>query len=296
MSETAFAGAVELGLIFGFVAIGVYLSFRVLDFPDLTVDGSFPLGACVCAAMVSAGVDPWMATLAALAAGLCAGAVTAALSIKLRILGLLAGILTMTALYSVNLRIMGKPNLALLNEPTVFLVAERLGVHYPWVTVCVAGVLVLASTAATRWLLGTQWGLALRATGVNARMARAQGVDTASVTFVGLALSNGLVAVGGALFAQANGFADVTSGIGTIVVGLASVILGETLFRGRSLGWLLLGVVAGSVVYRIAVQAALSADGAGLQPSDLSLVTAVLVTAAMVVPRIGSLTTRRSAA
>jgi len=286
VSQIAFAGAVEVGLIFSFVALGVFLSFRVLDFPDLTTDGSFPLGAAVCATLVTAGCNPWLATAVAMASGMAAGLLTGLMTLRFKILGLLAGILTMTALYSINLRVMGRPNIALLNEPVIFSVGERMGASYPWTNSAVLGLLVCATVAGLAWFLATDLGLAMRATGVNARMARAQGVNTAAMTYLGLALSNGLIATGGALFAQANGFADVTSGIGTIVVGLASVILGEKFVRSRRLVALLFGTVLGSIAYRIAVQAALSGDGAGLRPSDLSLITALMVAVAMVVPHV----------
>jgi len=286
VSEIAFAGAVEVGLIFSFVALGVFLSFRVLDFPDLTTDGSFPLGAAVCATLITSGCNPWIATAVAMAGGMAAGLLTGLMTLRFRILGLLAGILTMTALYSINLRVMGRPNIALLNEPVIFSVGEHMGMPYPWTNTAVLAMLVCVAVAGLAWFLATDVGLAMRATGVNARMARAQGVNTAAMTYLGLALSNGLIAVGGALFAQANGFADVTSGIGTIVVGLASVILGEKFIRSRRMAALLFGTVLGSVAYRVAVQAALSGDGAGLRPSDLSLITAVMVAVAMVVPHV----------
>lgn len=286
MNAIALAGAIEVGLIYGFVAIGVYLSFRVLDFPDLTADGSLPLGAGVAATAILSGWNPWLATIAAAIAGALAGLTTAVLVLRFRILGLLAGILTMTALYSINLRIMGRPNVALLQQHTVFDFAAGLGVTYPWITVATAAVLVASTVAGLAWFLSTERGLAIRATGVNSRMARAQGISTSATTATGLAISNALVAFGGALFAQANGFADVTSGIGTIVIGLASLILGETFFRSGTLSVLLAASVIGSIAYRLAVQFALSFDGLGLRAADLSLITACLVGAALILPRL----------
>ncbi|MCA0255408.1 MAG: ABC transporter permease [Proteobacteria bacterium] len=286
MSLIAFWGAVELGLVYAFVALGVYLAFRVLDFPDLTVDGSFPLGAAVTAVLIVAGVNPWLAALVAMLAGATAGVVTAMLNVRFRILNLLASILTMIALFSVNLRVMGKPNVALINADTMISPFFGLGLRDYLVRPLFVGVLAVIALILVWRFLESDAGLAMRATGANARMARAQGVNTDRQIYLGMALSNALVALGGALFAQTNGFADVTSGIGTIVVGLAAVIIGETLFGARTLLFALIGCVIGSILYRIAIQLALSIDGIGLQASDLNFVTAVLVTVALVLPRL----------
>lgn len=286
MSLIAFWGAVELGLVYAFVALGVYLAFRVLDFPDLTVDGSFPLGAAVTAVLIVAGVNPWLAALVAMLAGATAGVVTAILNVRFRILNLLASILTMIALFSVNLRVMGKPNVALINADTMISPFFGLGLRDYLVRPLFVGVLAVIALILVWRFLESDAGLAMRATGANARMARAQGVNTDRQIYLGMALSNALVALGGALFAQTNGFADVTSGIGTIVVGLAAVIIGETLFGARTLLFALIGCVIGSILYRIAIQLALSIDGIGLQASDLNFVTAVLVTVALVLPRL----------
>ena len=286
MSLIAFWGAVELGLVYAFVALGVYLAFRVLDFPDLTVDGSFPLGAAVTAVLIVAGVNPWLAALVAMLAGATAGVVTAMLNVRFRILNLLASILTMIALFSVNLRVMGKPNVALINADTMISPFFGLGLRDYLVRPLFVGVLAVIALIIVWRFLESDAGLAMRATGANARMARAQGVNTDRQIYLGMALSNALVALGGALFAQTNGFADVTSGIGTIVVGLAAVIIGETLFGARTLLFALIGCVIGSILYRIAIQLALSIDGIGLQASDLNFVTAVLVTVALVLPRL----------
>lgn len=286
MSQIAFWGAVELGLVYAFVAIGVYLAFRVLDFPDLTVDGSFPLGAAVTAVLITAGFNPWLATLVAMVAGAIAGIVTATLNVRFRILNLLASILTMIALFSVNLRVMGKPNVALLNQDTMLTPFYGLGLPDFYVRPLFVGLLAVIVVVLVWRFLESDAGLAMRATGTNARMARAQGVETGRQIYLGIALSNALVALGGGLFAQTNGFADVTSGVGTIVVGLAAVIVGETLFGARGLLIALIGCVAGSIIYRIAIQLALSTDVLGLEPSDLNLVTAVLVTIALVLPRL----------
>ena len=233
VSLIAFWGAVELGLVYAFVAIGVYLAFRVLDFPDLTVDGSFPLGAAVAAVLIIAGVNPWLAAAAAMVAGAIAGLVTAMLNVRFRILNLLASILTMIALFSVNLRIMGKPNVALINADTMISPFFGLGLRDFYVRPLFVGILVVVAVVLVWRFLESDAGLSMRATGANPRMARAQGVDTSGQIYLGIALSNALVALGGALFAQTNRFADVTSGVGTIVVGLAAVIIGETLFGAR---------------------------------------------------------------
>lgn len=286
MSQIAFWGAVELGLVFAFVAIGVYLAFRVLDFPDLTVDGSFPLGAAVAAVLIVAGVNPWLATLVAMAAGSLAGLVTATLNVRFKILNLLASILTMIALFSVNLRVMGKPNVALLNQETMISPFYGLGLPEFYVRPLFVGVLVLLAVFLVWRFLESDAGLAMRATGANSRMARAQGVQTGNQIYLGMAISNALVALGGALFAQTNGFADVTSGVGTIVVGLAAVIVGESLFGNRGLLIALIGCVFGSILYRLAIQLALSTDALGLKASDLNFVTAVLVAIALILPRL----------
>jgi len=284
MTTFALLGAIEIGLVFSLVALGVFLSFRVLSFPDLTVDGSFPLGAAVSATLIVAGVNPWLATAVAIAAGAAAGLVTAFLNVRLRILNLLASILTMIALYSINLRIMGKPNVALLQQDTVLTPFYDLGLTQAEVKPIFMAVLLIVVIALLWRFLVSDFGLAMRATGANARMARAQGIATSEQIYVGMALSNGLVALAGAMFAQTNGFADVTSGVGTIVVGLAAVILGETLFRSRSMLIVLAACMIGSIVYRVALALALNTPALGLEASDLQLVTAVLVILALILP------------
>jgi putative ABC transport system permease protein len=285
MSAFAFFGAIELGLVYAFVALGVFLSFRVLNFPDLTVDGSFPLGAAVTAVMIVAGWNPWLAMGLACLAGALAGLVTAFVSVRFHILHLLASILTMIALFSVNLRIMGRPNIAVLNRETVLTPFYDLGVQ-PYLVRPLFVLVVAAGVAALLALfLRTDLGLAMRATGANQRMARAQGVRVGAQIMAGVALSNALVALAGAFFAQTNGFADVTSGVGTIVVGLAAVIVGETLLPFGGMFVAVAACVLGSVLYRLAVQLALSLDFLGLTPSDLNLATAVLVLVTLILPR-----------
>ncbi|UWF66465.1 MULTISPECIES: ABC transporter permease [unclassified Brucella] len=287
MSQIAFWGAVELGLVFAFVAIGVYLAFRVLDFPDLTVDGSFPLGAAVTGVLILAGYNPWLAAAIAMVAGAAAGLMTATLNVRFRILNLLASILTMIALFSVNLRVMGRPNIALINQDTMLTPFFGHGIPEYYVRPLFLFVLVAITVFIVWRFLESDMGLAMRATGANPRMARAQGVRTDRQIYLGMAISNALVALGGSLFAQTNGFADVTSGVGTIVVGLAAVIIGETLLRSRYILVILIGCVAGSIIYRIAIQLALSnGDIVGLQASDLNIATALLVTFALILPRL----------
>ncbi|GAA3586711.1 MULTISPECIES: ABC transporter permease [Marinobacter] len=286
LSEIAFYGALETGLIYGLVAFGIYLSFRVLDFPDLTVDGSFPLGAAVAAILILQGVNPWLATGAAVLAGMAAGAVTALLNVKLNILNLLASILTMIALYSVNLRIMGRPNVALLGEETVLEWWYDTFDYLPYHTVPVllfAIVVVIGMILLWRFMK-SETGLAMRATGANARMARAQGIATGAMIVLGVALSNGLVGLAGALFAQSQGAADVTMGVGVIVIGLASLIGGEAVITPSTVIKALLACVVGAIMYRLAIALALNANFMGLQAQDLNLITAVLVTLAIVLP------------
>jgi putative ABC transport system permease protein len=284
MSLIQFLGAIEIGLVFGLVGLGVFLSFRVLNFPDLTVDGSFPLGAAVCATLIVHGVNPWLATLAAMIAGSCAGLVTALLNLRFNILHLLASILTMIALYSINLRIMGKPNVAVIGDPTIIKEFAFIGLTNPQLKPLIAAVIVGIALFLVVRFLASDYGLAMRATGANQRMARAMGVDTRQATYVGMALSNSLVALAGALFAQMNGYADVTMGTGVIVVGLAAVILGEAVCGTRSIVIWAIGCVIGSLIYRMAVAFALNSQFLGITSSDLNLVTAVLVAIALILP------------
>ena len=284
MSLIASLGAIEIGLIFGLVALGVYLSFRVINFPDLTVDGSFPLGGAVAAALIVAGIDPFAATAAAIAAGAAAGALTAWLNVRLRIMQLLASILVMIALYSINLRVMGKPNVALINDPTVFTLFEFGGLPDYVLKPLVLLVIVIAAKVLIDLFFASETGLAMRATGSNPRMARAQGISTDKQTIVGLALSNALVALAGALFVQSQGGADISMGIGTIVIGLAAVIIGETILPARSLVITTAACIVGALLYRFFIALALNSDFIGLQAQDLNLVTAVLVAFALLVP------------
>ncbi len=285
MSSLAFLGAFEIGLVFGLVAFGVYISFRILDFPDLTVDGSFPLGAAVTASLIVADVHPLTATLAAMLSGGLAGVITAWLNVRLKILHLLASILTMIALYSINLRIMGRPNVALLGERTLLTPLETLGLPYYVSTPIAFAVIVTITMLLLIAFFNSETGLAMRATGANPRMARSQGVSTSTMIVLGMAISNALVALAGSMFAQSQGSADVTMGVGTIIVGLASVIGGESILPGRSMTLAFIACLLGSIVYRFAVALALNADFLGLHAQDLNLITAVLVTIAICLPR-----------
>lgn len=286
MSGIAFFGALELGLIYGIVAFGVFLTFRVLDFPDLTVESSFPLGGAIVAACILAGWDPWSASGLAAVGGFIVGILTAFLAVHCGILHLLAGILTMIAGFSINIRIMGRPNLSLLGEDTIFSVANVGGFSEIIFKPLLLAVLVfLLAVFLIRFLL-SETGLAMRATGINVRMVRAQGGNPDFYFYFGLGLSNALVALGGALFSQSAGFADVTTGIGTIIFGLAAVILGQALLRGSAIWVVLLACLLGSVLYRLVIAFALSAGVFGLQASDLNLVTAILVALALIVPKL----------
>ncbi len=275
---------VSQGLLWAIMALGVFLTFRVLDIADLSVEGTFPLGAAVAATLIDAGHSVWLAMLIALVAGCIGGTVTALLTTKLKIPALLSGILTMIGLYSVNLMIMGKANVPLLRSETVFTLTEDLfGVSQVIATLIVGLVATAIVGVIMYWFFGTVLGTAIRATGCNPQMARAQGINTNIMVILGLLISNGLVALSGALVAQSNGFADVGMGTGTIVIGLASVIIGEVLFGTRSFKNWLISVVLGSVVYRAVIAIVLEL---GMPPNDLKLFTAVLVAVALSLPLI----------
>ncbi|SPR96295.1 ABC transporter permease [Cupriavidus taiwanensis] len=284
MSLFSLLGALEIGLIFSLVALGVLISFRILNFPDLTVDGSFPLGGAVAATLIAAGQDPFLATMVAIAAGALAGWITGWLNVRLKIMDLLASILMMIALYSINLRIMGRPNVPLITEPTLFTVLQPEWLPDYVLRPLVLFVVVVAAKVGLDWFFSSQLGLAMRATGANPRMARAQGIPTGRATLAGMALSNALVALAGALFAQTQGGSDISMGIGTIVIGLAAVIIGETILPARRLIWTTLAVVLGAILYRFFIALALNSDFIGLKAQDLNLVTAALVTIALVLP------------
>jgi len=281
MSLTVFYGAIVLGLIYSLMVLGVFLTFRVLNFPDLTVDGSITLGAAAAASLIVSGINPAAATLVAPFAGAAAGLVTGTLHTKFSIPPLLAGILTMIGLYSINLRIMGRPNLPLLRQPTVFEYLSQVGFsprHSEFtLSLLVALVLVLV----LYYFLQTEMGQALRATGDNEIMMRSLGVNTDRMKILGLSISNAIVALCGAILAQYQGFADISMGIGMIIAGLASVIVGEVLLgSARIITWLFAALL-GSVLYRLIIAVVLRL---GFQPTDLKLFTAVIVTIALISP------------
>lgn len=272
---------VAQGLLWSVMAIGVYLTFRSLQIADLSVEGTFPLGAAVAAVLLTKEYSPATAIIAAGIAGMLAGAVTGLLHTKLKIPALLAGILTMIALYSVSLRVMGKANIPLLNIDTVYTSLAFLNLS-PNMTTFVVGLVIAVLTPTLLYMFfGTEIGMALRATGNNQQMIRAMGVNTDNMLLLGLVISNGLVALAGAFIAQNNGFADVGMGIGTIVIGLASVIIGEVLFGAKSVKNSLISVVLGSILYRVVIAVVLYF---GMPPNDLKLLTSILVAIALSLP------------
>jgi putative ABC transport system permease protein len=296
-------GSITIGLILSLLAMGILISFRVVAFEDLTVDGSLTLGGAVVAALIVSGTNPWLATGIACLAGSAAGVTTALLHTRCKVNRLLAGILVMTALYSVNLRIMGRSNIPLLAQPTLLGYAESLAKTFGdgqsavqlgrWeipakdlgVLIVLFGGAILAGIVLYTFFQ-TNLGLAMRAVGDNSQMICALGVDVGWMTTLGLALANGLNALAGALLAQYQGFADVQMGIGMLVWGVASVILGESLVGTRQIGLLITGAIMGSILFRLLVAIALRW---GLNPNDLKLVTAAFVFAAMVIPNLPSL-------
>lgn len=291
-------GSIIIGLILSLLALGMFISFRVFDFPDITAEGSFTFGAATGAALIVAGVNPLLASLIAFFAGMLAGAVTGIIHTRFKINPLLAGILVMTALYSVNLHVMGKSNMPLMNETTVFTWIENLSVSISGTDAVTS---ILGWEVATKnlwilffclltisafclilwWFFRTNIGTAMRATGDNDQMIRALGVNTKSMIIIGIALSNGFIALAGVLLAQYQGFADVQMGIGMMVWGLASVIIGEAIINDNSLGAIIIGAVVGSVLFRLLVAIALRW---GLNPNDLKFITALFVFLALILP------------
>jgi len=308
----ALFGSVEQGIIYAIMALGVYLTFRVLDFPDLTVDGSFVTGAAVAASMIVLGYNPIVATLVAIVAGFIAGCMTGLLNTKGNINPLLSGILMMIALYSINLRIMGatqegsagRSNVPLLNSDTIFSKFQEfwsglgidsainsmlsgMGIKYlpsTYGTILIVIIVTFAIKFIADWFLKTETGLAIRATGDNKRMIRSFSANTDSLVILGLGLSNALVALSGALIAQYGKFADVGLGVGMIVIGLASVIIGEAIFGTKTIVRTTLAVVCGAIIYRIIYMLALRVEF--LDTGDMKLITAVIVILALVLPQL----------
>lgn len=278
MSLYEFLGTIEIGLVFGLVALGAYLSFRILDFPDLTVEGSFPLGAAVLAMLiVDGGWNPWAATFAAACAGFCAGLTTAYLNVRFNILHILSGILLAISLYSINLRIMAGPNKPLLGSKTIFSVFDGWSTPGYVLAPVLIFILVAAVKIGLDLFLSTGIGLSMRAAGANPAMAAANGVDVGRMKLIGIGLANALTALAGGLFAQVFGAADAYMGIGVIIIGLASVIVGMSILPSRTLFQATLACLFGAMLYRFAVAFALNADFLGLKASDVQLVTAGLV-------------------
>ncbi|WP_051286917.1 ABC transporter permease [Paenibacillus taiwanensis] len=272
--------SVEIGLLYAIMAFGVYLTFRILDFPDLTVDGSFTTGAGIAALGITSGMNPFLATLLACIGGGLAGILTGLIHTKGKVNALLSGILMMIALHSINLRIMGRSNITLVNSETLL---SPLTDGFKYEFVLVMGVVAMAIKLLLDLFLKTEIGLALRATGDNARMIRSLGVRTDTTIIIGVGLSNAMVALAGALIAQYQGFADIQLGVGMIVIGLASVIIGEAVFGHRTIVRTTLAVLLGAVLYRLIVAVALQLE---LDSTDLKLLTAVIVIIALTLPMI----------
>lgn len=284
-------GAATLGVIWAIMALGLYLTYRVLNYADLTVDGSLTLGGAMSAVYVASGMQPILAILLATVGGMLAGAATGILHTKFKIPDLLAGILTQFGLYSINLRIMGKANFGLLNETTLFSQIKAMGVPSKWAGLIVGLAFVIILIVLIYCFFGTEIGCALRATGNNPDMVKAMGANTKVYIVLGLVVGNGLVAMSGALLAQYQGYADINMGVGTIVIGLAAIMIGEVLFSKRTYIHRLVGVVIGSIVYRIIIAFVLrislnSNSVIKITADDMKLITAIIVVIALVSPNI----------
>jgi putative ABC transport system permease protein len=290
-------GAVSQGLLWAIMVIGVYLTYRILDIADLSVEGIITLGGFVAARLITVGLAPWLSTLCALAAGLAGGLITGLLHTKLKIPALLSGILTMTAMWSINLRVGDRSNLPLLKVDTVYTpiqelleaqpalagLMKTLGGSKSAASFLVGLIIAIFVALLIYWFFGTELGSAIRATGANPNMVRAQGVDTATMITLGLMISNGLVALSGALIAQAQSFADIQMGIGSIVIGLASLIIGEVLFGTRSFKNSLISIILGAIIYRVIIALVMKA---GLASNDLKLFTAIIVAICLFLPNL----------
>ena len=278
-------GAINLGFLYAFMAMGVFITFRIHDFPDITVDGSFVTGAAVTAVLIVSGVNPFIALALSFFAGAFAGGITAFIHTRFNINGLLAGILVMTGLYSINLHIMGRSNIPLLNQPGIITSLKNINPGLPyeiWLCMVFCGVILIFWFLITLFFR-TDFGITMRAVGNNAAMASASGINVNMIKTIGIALANGLVGLSGSLVAQYQGFADIGMGIGSIVFGLAAVIIGESIIRTKSLYGKILSVIIGSIVFRLMVASALYV---GLNPIDLKLITAFLVLIVLIAPKI----------
>lgn len=280
--------ATSQGLIWGVMVLGLYITFRILDFADLTVDGSLALGGSVSALLISNGINPFLSILVATVAGIIAGCITGILHVKLKIPGILAGILTMTALYSINIRIMGKANTPLLGKETIFTFINRIfsftGLNFQIISSIILGIMICITIIITLyWFFGTDLGFSIRATGNNKNMVSALGINVGIMQIIALALSNGLIAFSGAFIAQSQGYADINMGVGALVCGLASIIIGETFIKSDFNFMIkLIFVVLGSILYRVIIALALQI---GMNPSDLKLFTAIIVSIALAIPK-----------
>lgn len=267
----------EQGMIYAVMALGMYITYKILDFPDMTVDGSFPLGASLSAVLISQGMNPYLTLLLSFAAGLVAGTITGLIHVKLKVRDILASIIMMTALYSVNLRIAGKANLPIYNCDNIYnnRVMDRIfaGVLAPYKNLIVIVVIVLLVKCVLDWYLKTKSGYLLKAVGDNETLVTSMGIDKGKIKILGLAIANGLVSLSGSMFAQQQRFFDASMGVGTAVIGLASVIIGTALFGQISAFGFSISVILGSILYKGCVAAAIRI---GLQSTDLKLVTAVL--------------------
>lgn len=279
----AMQGALSQGVLWGLMALGVYITYRILDIADLTVDGSFATGGAVCAVCVVNGVDPILALLLATIAGAVAGFVTGFLHTKCEIPAILAGILTQIGLYSINLRIMGRSNTPLLKSETLFKnISEMTGLSSTWTALIIGIIVSVVIVASLYWYFGTEIGSAIRATGNNEQMVRALGVNTSVTKILGLMIGNALISLSGALVTQSQGYADIKMGIGAIVIGLASIVIGEVIFGQKgNFAFRLTSIIVGSIIYRIIVAIVLQM---GMNTDDLKLLTAILVAIALSVP------------
>jgi putative tryptophan/tyrosine transport system permease protein len=293
-------GSITIGLILALLALGIFISFRIFDFPDITAEGSFTFGAATAAALIIAGWNPILASLVAFIAGMVAGAITGIIHTRFKINPLLAGILVMTALYSINLHVMGRSNMPLMSQTTVFTWVDNFSNSFSgenaktiilgwevatkdlW-TLFFCFIAIVAFSFFLWWFFKTNIGTAMRATGDNDQMIRALGVNTKTMIIVGIGISNGFIALAGAMLAQYQGFADVQMGIGMMVWGLASVIIGEAIINDHSLGFVIIGAVVGSILFRLLVAIALRW---GLNPNDLKIITALFVFIALILPGI----------
>ncbi|RTK92858.1 MAG: hypothetical protein EKK61_02340 [Rickettsiales bacterium] len=267
--------SLEIGFIYGIVAIGIYLTFRVMDFPDLTCDGSFALGAATTGTLIKWGFNPWLSLLISILTGMVAGILTGLLYARFKVTNLLAGILIGFMLYSVNLRIMGGiPNISLINNETIF-------GQMPLAILIAIGLIICVLIA---YLLMTDFGLSLRSIGQNKRLAQNSGINVNLLTIIGLALSNAIIALSGALFSQHQGFADVGSGVGTVIIGLAAVMIGEKIMPYKSILVQITSCIVGSMIYRLFISFALHSDLLGFTTSDLNFITGIMIIIIMYIP------------